>query len=205
MMSRSRHPLLSLCKDFIIGLVILGIVILIWQIVKEAWIQLVVLSPVDPDWFYTSWLKTALSLIVVLSVIVIIGRLCQMYFGRRLATTPGFRRLARSGELLITELSPKESQAFKVVLARLSPDESRKLAILTSVLDDSESGLKLATIFIPSTPNVRSGETRLLPLDAVTITNWKVSDAITFLMSGGTVSPSKIHFTTSAPELKNPD
>lgn len=55
-------------------------------------------------------------------------------------------------------------------------------------------------VFIPGTPNVRVGMTRLLPYDLVTMTNWTVSDAITYLMSGGTVSPSKIHFTTSATE-----
>ena len=71
-------------------------------------------------------------------------------FGRRLAITPGFRRLARSGELLITELSPTESRGFKVVLVKLTPEEGRQLAILSSVLEDAETGRKLATVFIPS-------------------------------------------------------
>ncbi len=110
------------------------------------------------------------------------------------------RRLARSGELLITELSPSESRGFKVVLVKLTPGEGRQLAILSSVLEDAETGRKLATIFIPSTPNVRVGETRVLPFDQLTMTNWTVSDAMTFLMSGGTVSPSKIHFDKSAPD-----
>jgi uncharacterized membrane protein len=65
---------------------------------------------------------------------------------------------------------------------------------------DAETGRKLATVFIPSTPNVGVGETRVLPFDQLTMTNWTVSDAITFLMSGGAVSPSKIHFDKSAPE-----
>ena len=199
-MSKSRHPLLALSKDFILGLLILAFLMLIWKIVMEAGAQIIALSPLDPDWFFGTALKTVLSVIVLLLLVVFLGRVSQMLFGRRLATTPGFRRLVRSGELLITELSPKESQAFKVVLVDLSPDQSRQLAILTSELEDAESGLKLATIFIPGTPNVRVGETRVLPFDLVTMTNWTVSDAITFLMSGGTVSPSKIHFTSSAPE-----
>ena len=76
----------------------------------------------------------------------------------------------------------------------------RQLAILSSVLEDAETGRKLATVFIPSTPNVRVGETRVLPFDLLTMTNWTVSDAMTFLMSGGTVSPSKIHFDQSVPD-----
>ncbi len=199
-MSKPQNPLLALGKDFIVGLLMLGLFILVWRLVREAGLQIFALSPVDPDWFYTSWLKITLSLIFLLSFIVVIGRICQVLIGRRLAMTPGFRRLARSGALLITELSPKQSQAFKVVLVDLTPDESRQLAILTSVLEDAESGLKLATVFLPGTPNVRLGETRVLPYNLVTLTDWQVSDAITFLMSGGTVSPSKIHFTTSAPE-----
>jgi uncharacterized membrane protein len=199
-MSKLRRPLLSMSKDFIVGLLTFGFILLVWRIIREAGLQIFALSPVDPDWFYTSPLKAALSVILLLSFILFLGRVCQRLFGRHLATTPGFRRLARSGELLITELSPKESQAFKVVLVDLTPDESRQVAILTSVIEDAESGLKLATIFIPGTPNVRVGETRVLPFDLVTMTNWTVSDAVTFLMSGGTVSPSNVHFTKSAPE-----
>lgn len=200
MMSQLRRPLIALSKDFLVGVVILGFIMLAWRIVKEVGVQLIALSPVDLEWFSSSWLKTILSLIFLLALILVLGRVIQTLFGRRLASAPGFRRLARSGELLITELSPKESQAFKVVLVKLTPEESRQVAILTSVLEDADSGCKLATVFVPGTPNVRLGETRLLPFDHITMTDWTVSDAITFLMSGGTVSPSTIHFTTSAPE-----
>ncbi len=197
-MSQFRRPLITMTKDFIVGVIILGIFILAWRIVKEVGVQLIELSPINPEWFVTSWLKTTLVLVFMLALILILGRLFQALVGRRLATTPGFRRLARSGELVITELSPKESQAFKVVLVKLTPEASRQLAILTSVLEDSDTGCKLATVFVPGTRNVRVGETLVLPFDHITMTNWTVSDAISFLMSGGTVSPSKIHFTTSA-------
>ena len=200
MMSRLRRPLIALSKDFIVGVVIVGFMILAWRIVTEGGRQLVVLSPIDPEWFATSWLRTALGVALLLALILILGRACQALLGKRLATTPGLRRLARSGELLITELSPTESRGFKVVLVKLTPEEGRQLAILSSVLEDAETGRKLGTIFIPSTPNVRVGETRVLPFDQLTMTNWSVSDAITFLMSGGTVSPSTIHFDKSAPD-----
>ena len=51
-----------------------------------------------------------------------------------------FSRLARSGELVIAELSPTESRGFKVVLVKLTPEEGRQLAILSSVLEDAEPG-----------------------------------------------------------------
>ncbi len=179
---------------------IVGFLILAWRIVIEGGRQLVALSPVDPELFATSWLITALGAALLLALILILGRGCQALLEKRLATTPGFRRLARSGQLVITEFSPTESQGFKVVLVKLTPEEGRQLAILSSVLEDAETGRKLATVFIPSTPNVGIGETRVLPFDQLTMTNWTVSDAITFLMSGGAVSPSKIHFDKSAPE-----
>jgi len=199
-MSKPRRPLIALTKDLVIGVIILGFFMLGWRLVEETGIQLLALLPVEPEWFVTSWLKTTLSVILIFILILILGRGCQVLLGRRLTTIPGFRRLARSGELLITELSPKESQAFKVVLVKLTPGPNRQLAILTSILKDSETGGKLATVFVPGTPNVRVGETHVLPFDHLIMTNWTVSDAITFLMSGGTVSPSKIHFTKSAPE-----
>ena len=199
-MSRLRQSLIALSKDLIVGVVIAGLLLLAWQIVAEGGRQLVALSPVDPEWFAASWLRSVLGAALLLASILILGRGCQALFGKHLATTPGFRRLARSGELLITELGPTESRGFKVVLVKLTPEEGRQLAILSSVLEDAETGRKPATVFIPSTPNVRVGETRVLPFDQLTMTNWSVSDAITFPMSGGTVSPSKIHFDKSAPE-----
>ena len=199
-MSKMRRTLIALIKDFVVGVIILSFCILAWRIVKGAGVQLIAMSPVDPAWFTTSWLKTMLSIVLLLALVLMLGRGFQRFFGRFLVTTPGFRRLVRSGELVITELSPKESQAFKVVLVKLTPGANRQMAILTATLEDSDTGQKLATVFVPGTPNVRVGETRVLPFDDLTMTNWTVSEAMAFLMSGGTVSPSKIHFTTSAPE-----
>lgn len=90
--------------------------------------------------------------------------------------------------------------ACKVVLVKLTPEANRQMAILTATLEDSVAGQKLATVFVPGKPNVRFGETRVLPFDDLTLTNWTVNEAIAFLMSGGAVSPSDIHFTKSASE-----
>ncbi len=199
-MSRLRHRLMALSKDFIVGVVVMGLLLLVWRIVLEGGKQFLALSPLDAEWFTGSWWQAALGAALLLITTLILGRGCQALFGRRLATTPGFRRLARSGELVITELSPTESQGFKVVLVKLTPEESRQLAILSSVLEDAETGRKLATVFVPGTPNVRVGQTHVLPFEEVTMTNWTVTEALTFLMSGGSVSPSKIHFDKSAPE-----
>ena len=193
-----KRSLIALAKDFIVGVVVLIFCILVWQIIKEAGVQLIAMSPVELGWFITSWLKLMLSLVLLLALVLILGRGFQTLFGRFLVTSPVFRRLIRSGELVVTELSPKESQAFKVVLVKLTLEANRQVAILTATLEDSVTGQKLATVFVPGTPNVRVGETRVLPFDDRTLTNWTVNEAMAFLMSGGTVSPSDIHFTKSA-------
>ena len=199
-MTPMKRPLIALTKDFVVGVIILSFCMFVWQIIKNAGVQLIAMSPVDPGWFFTSWLKAVMSLVLLLVLVLFLGRGFQTLFGRFFLTTPGFRRLLRSGELVITELSPKESRAFKVVLVKLTPEANRQVAILTATLEDSDTGQKLATVFVPGTPNVRVGETRVLPFDDLTLTNWTVNEAMAFLMSGGTVSPSKVHFTTSAPE-----
>lgn len=199
-MTPMKRPLIALTKDFVVGVIILSFCLFLSQIIKNAGVQLIAMSPVDPGWFFTSWLKAVMSLVLLLALVLFLGRGFQTLFGRFFLTTPGFRRLLRSGELVITELSPKESRAFKVVLVKLTPEANRQVAILTATLEDSDTGQKLATVFVPGTPNVRVGETRVLPFDDLTLTNWTVNEAMAFLMSGGTVSPSKVHFTTSAPE-----
>jgi len=197
---RFRYRTLLLAKDLVTGIFVLGLLLLFWHLAREGTKFLVELSPLDLEWFAPSWQRTVLGVGVLLASILLLGRIVQALFGRHLATTPGFRRLARSGERLATEISPTASQGYKVVLVSFAPDGSRKLAILTSVLEDAETGRKLATVFVPSTPNVRVGETRVLDMDHVTMTTWTVSEAMAFLMSGGTVTPSKIHFDKGAPE-----
>jgi len=195
-----RYRLISLVKDLIVGTLAVAIALLFWHFVTEAVRFLVELTRIDVEWFSVSWQRTVLGGAILLVTIILLGRILQALFGQRLATTPGFRRLARSGQRLATEIDPKASQAYKVVLGPLLPDQSRKIAILTSVLEDAETGRKLATVFFPNTPNVRTGETHVVELDRVTMTTWTVSEAVTFLMSGGAVGPSKIHFDTDAPE-----
>ena len=195
-----RFRLLILAKDFAIGSLTIGILSLCWYFATKGASFVAETTQFDPGWLTETWQKTILGVSLLLAFVLTLGRIVEMLIGQRLATTRGFRRLVRSSERLVTEISPTESRGFKVVLVSLGPDPARRIAILTSVLEDAESGRKLATIFLPNTPNVRAGETLVVEHDRLTLTSWSVSDAMTFLMSGGAVAPSKIHFDKSASE-----
>ncbi|UCF34748.1 MAG: hypothetical protein JSV78_05475, partial [Phycisphaerales bacterium] len=57
-----------------------------------------------------------------------------------------------------------------------------------------DTGRKMATVFISTTPNPTTGYMQILPLEEVSETGWTVEEAVKVLMSGGILSPSKIPF-----------
>jgi hypothetical protein len=57
------------------------------------------------------------------------------------------------------------------------------------------TGAELAAVYVPTTPNPTSGYLEIVPVDRLTPTDWSVDQAMTFVISGGAVSPDKIPFT----------
>ena len=52
----------------------------------------------------------------------------------------------------------------------------------------------LAAVYVPTTPNPTSGYLEVVPVDRLTPTDWTVDEAMSFIISGGAVSPETIPF-----------
>ncbi|MCH7993838.1 MAG: DUF502 domain-containing protein, partial [Planctomycetes bacterium] len=134
----------------------------------------------------------------------ILGFLTANVFGRRLlllmerlfenlplvktiygSTKQIFLTLAGGGDL---------RQFQQVVLVEFPRPGMKCLGFLTSISEDIDTGRKLATIFISTTPNPTTGYMQIVPLDEVSATGWTVEEAVKVLMSGGILTPSKIPF-----------
>ena len=74
----------------------------------------------------------------------------------------------------------------------------KAVGFVTRVLRDEASGAELAAVYVPTTPNPTGGYLELVPMDKLTPTDWTVDQAMTFIISGGAVSPGRIPFSGAA-------
>jgi uncharacterized membrane protein len=85
-------------------------------------------------------------------------------------------------------------QFHKVVLIEFPRPGMKCIGFLTSVIEDVDTGRKMATVFISTTPNPTTGYMEIVPLEEVSETGWTVEEAVKLLMSGGILSPPKVPF-----------
>ena len=197
---RLRDRLQSFTRYGVIGLLGMTVVLLVWRVLRNGQAFLVSFLPPDSSLLPDSAEQTLVGAVLLSVLLVLFGRLLDRIFGQRLVAIPVVGRFARSSQRIVTELDPSETHGLPVVLVQITPTQLKQMAILTSVMTDEASGQKIAAIYVPGTPNVNVGETRLVPLEKVTMTTWTVKDALAFLMSGGSVAPSGIHHDESASE-----
>ena len=153
---------------------------------------------------YVDWAVPVVAVLTTLFFLYLLGLLTANVFGRRLLllverlfeNLPLVKTIYGSTKRIILTLgSGGESMQFqKVVLIEFPPPGKKCIGFLTSVLEDVDTGRKMATVFISTTPNPTTGYMEILPLDEVSETGWTVEEAVKLLMSGGILSPPKVPF-----------
>ncbi len=71
----------------------------------------------------------------------------------------------------------------------------KAVGLVTRVIRDRDTGQELAAVYVPTTPNPTSGYLEIVPVEQLTPTNWSVDQAMSFIISGGAVSPDSIPFS----------
>jgi uncharacterized membrane protein len=153
---------------------------------------------------YVDWAVPVVAVLLTLFALYLLGVVTANVFGRRLILLVErlFERLplvktiyGSAKRIVLTLGSGGESMQFqKVVLVEFPRPGMKCIGFLTSVIDDADTGRKMATVFISTTPNPTTGYMQILPLEEVSETGWTVEEAVKLLMSGGILSPSKVRF-----------
>lgn len=97
------------------------------------------------------------------------------------------------------QAQPKSGQ--RVVLIPFPSAQMLTVGLVTKVFQDSHSGREVAAVYVPTTPNPTSGYLEIVPLELIRDTGWSVDQAMTFIISGGTVGPDHLPFD-QPPEQK---
>ena len=210
------HP--SLQTLFITGLLTLLPVWLTWVVVKFVFILLSGISapvinvlaqqitarfPRTLGLIDDVWVQNTLSMIATLAVIVLVGLLARRVIGQRLlgwfeklmVRIPLANVIYTSSRKLLDILQTKPGSTQRVVLIDFPHKEMKSVGLVTRVIKEEGSGRELAAVYVPTTPNPTSGYLEIVPVELLTPTDWTVDQAMSFIISGGAVSPESIPFT----------
>jgi uncharacterized membrane protein len=155
------------------------------------------------DWLSQPWLRFMMSILLTLVVLYIVGRVTSQVVGRQalrvvettLDRLPFVAKIYRSVRKLIDTMMAKDDSVQRVVLVEFPMPGQRALGFLTRTLIDLHTGQVLAAVLLPNAINPMSGLLQIMPIDRVQETNLNMEQAMSMLMTGGTVGPEEILFT----------
>lgn len=162
--------------------------------------------PLTLGWLGAPWVQTALALTATLAVIIGVGVMAHRVLGQRLLRwfEAGIQRVPLANLIygavrkLIDILQTQPEGAQRVVLIDFPHRDMKAIGFVTRVLREEGSDRELAAVYVPTTPNPTSGYLEVVPVESLTPTDWSVDQAMSFIISGGAVSPETIPFKRNA-------
>ena len=214
----------SLKRLFLAGLLTLLPIWLTWVVVKFVFVLLsdtsrpligpllasVAAGHPGMSWLAEPWVQTAIALVATIVVIMVSGFMAQRVVGQTLLgwfeglvkRIPLANTIYGSARQLLDILQTKPDGTQRVVLIDFPHKEMKTLGFVTKVMREEHTGRELAAVYVPTTPNPTSGYLEIVPVEKMTPTDWTVDQAMSFIISGGAVSPDIIPFTPRDPDLR---
>ena len=195
----------KLRRYFLTGLLTLLPIWLVWVVFKFVFAALSDLSrpflgALIAD--FPLWAQRGIALLVTVAFIIAVGALARRMVGQTLlrwfeaviARIPLAKTIYGSARQLLDLLQTKPDGTQRVVLIDFPHAEMKSVGFVTRVLRDEATGAELAAVYVPTTPNPTSGYLEVVPMEKLIATDWTVDQAMTFIISGGAVSPDRIPF-----------
>jgi uncharacterized membrane protein len=158
-------------------------------------ILLPVIDPAFADW---PWLgRAALSLLILLVAIYILGALATNIVGRRVLSLgesvvlrlPFVKVVYSVSKQVVAAFQGRGSEAFKSVVLVEFPHPGTKAIGFVTARIKREDGSVWNTVFVPTTPNPTTGFLQLVPQERLEKTGYTVEEGIKMVMSLGVLVP----------------
>ena len=132
---------------------------------------------------------------VGLATKVMIGRRAIHAFEQILEQIPLVKSIYGSVKKLVSVLGDSPGHDVqKVVLIEFPHRGMKTVGLVTRSFSDSNTGRKLIAVYVPTTPNPTSGYLEIVPTESVVSTDWTIDEAMSFVISGGTIAPDRLTY-----------
>jgi uncharacterized membrane protein len=132
----------------------------------------------DPDlasFLLEPWVVPALSVLMVIVLLYLLGVLAGLVIGRRVIGVfealmhriPLVQTIYGAVSQLLSALKQKPDGVQRVVLIDFPSPEMKAVGFVTKTLKDADTGEELAAVYVPTTPNPTSGYLEIVPVDRV--------------------------------------
>lgn len=128
----------------------------------------------------------------------VVGRKLLITFESLLDRLPLVKTIYGSAKKLIGVIQTEPGEIKRVVLIDFPHENMKTVGLVTRTLTDTHTGRKLATVYVPTTPNPTSGFLEIVPLERLVSTDWTIDEAMRFVISGGASAPDRFSFSQSA-------
>jgi uncharacterized membrane protein len=154
------------------------------------------------DWLINPTVQYLLAALVTLGGLYAVGVVTSMVLGRQLlalmermlARLPLVQTIYGATKRFLETMREPPVSGQRVVLISFPSPEMKAVGFVTKVMTDPTTGRKLAAVYVPTSPNPTSGYIEIVPLDDVVQTDWSMEEAMSFVMTGGTNAPDRLHF-----------
>ena len=160
-------------------------------------------NPTVFGWLDEPWVQTSIAIGVTVGFILAVGFMTRRVLGQRLIgwfeamvnKVPLAKTVYGSARKLLDMLQTKPDGTQRVVLINFPHENMKSVGFVTRILTDENTGEELAAVYVPTTPNPTSGYLEIVPVSQLIPTDWTADQAMSFIISGGAVSPDKIPFS----------
>jgi len=182
--------------------------------VNAIWLFLRQVFPSLSDWVTPDWIQSLLAVMLTLIVFYIVGRIATHVLGLRMIhfidswieRIPFAKSVYGNTKKLLANLQrPPGGKFDRVVLIDFPTQGMKAVGFLTAEMEDEATGKKLASVFVPTTPNPTSGYLEIVPYEDLVVTGWRIDEAMQYIISGGAGFPSKVRYYKEAPSNLAPE
>ena len=158
----------------------------------------------------SAWFQDLAAVAIVLAGLLLLGMIGRAVIGRRvldafdrlMARIPLVQSIYGATRKLVQTVQTKPDSGQRVVLIEFPTPGMKAVGLVTRTFTDPATGIEIAAVYVPTTPNPSSGYVELLPSTDLVPLPWTVNEALTFIISGGAVAPEG--FAWSGPVSNSP-
>lgn len=160
-------------------------------------------SDTTASWLLDSNFQHAVAALLTIVSLYGIGLLASFVIGKKvidiyeniLARLPLVQTIYGATKRFLHTVSQPPVTGQRVVLISFPSSEMKAIGFITKIIQDKNSGRKLAAVYVPTSPNPTSGYIEILPMEDVILTDWTTEEAMTFVVTGGTNAPDSLNFS----------